>query len=86
MGTPMKGRWSSGWHIAWGALGRAVRWAGDLNVRALLSLFYVLIFGPFALVVRVGRDPLGIERGARKGWRPRHDQEPLTLDRATRQS
>jgi hypothetical protein len=51
---------------AWKRFGKKV---GDLQARALLTIFYFVILAPFALAVRAA-DPLGI-RHASTGWRPR---------------
>lgn len=63
-------------------LARAV---GDIQARVLLTLFYFVILGPFALVVRWASDPLAIKAGAPHGWRPREDGKGDPTERATRQ-
>jgi hypothetical protein len=42
---------------------------GDLQARLLLSLFYFVVLGPFALGLKAAADPLGIRSSA--AWRPR---------------
>ena len=53
----------------------------------VLALFYFLIFGPFALVIRLfRRDLLGLGGAERESfWEPRERTEP-SLERARRQS
>lgn len=58
---------------------------GDVQARILLSLFYFLILGPFALVLR-RRDPLAIQPGAPRGWRPREAGARPVAEQARRQS
>ena len=75
------------------AAGRAVwRWwtrvahrIGDFQARVLLSFFYYVILGPFALVLR-RRDPLGIAPGAARGWRQREAAARPIAEQARRQS
>jgi hypothetical protein len=70
---------------AWEAWKRFGRKVGDLQARALLTIFYFVILAPFGLGVRAA-DPLGLRRAGR-GWRSRPagpDGEPLA--RARRQS
>ena len=43
----------------WQGWKRFARKAADLQARFLLGIFYFLIFGPFALAIRLGWDPLG---------------------------
>jgi hypothetical protein len=66
----------------WKSVGKKV---GDLQARGLLILFYFLILGPFAILVRTMSDPLAIKANP-VGWRPRPNQgEGLPLERALRQ-
>ncbi|MBL7223042.1 MAG: hypothetical protein ISS72_04240 [Candidatus Brocadiae bacterium] len=53
----------------------------------VLAVFYFLIFGPFALVIRLfRRDMLGLGGAERQSfWVPREPDEP-SLERARRQS
>jgi hypothetical protein len=53
---------------AWRWWTRVAHRIGDFQARVLLTVFYYVILGPFALVLRRG-DPLGIESGAPRGWR-----------------
>jgi hypothetical protein len=70
---------------AWRWWTRVAHRIGDFQARVLLTVFYYVILGPFALVLR-RRDPLGLAPGPVRGWRPR---EPVTRpipEQARRQS
>jgi hypothetical protein len=70
---------------AWEAWKRFGKKVGDLQARALLTVFYFVILAPFGLGVRAA-DPLGLRRSG-GGWRVRPAApagDPLT--RAQRQS
>ena len=54
---------------------------GDFQARVLLTVFYYVILGPFALVLRRG-DPLGIGFAAARGWRRR--DAGASISRASR--
>jgi hypothetical protein len=41
---------------------------GNVQARALLTLFYFVVTPPFALVLRLGRDPLGLRPPRRDGY------------------
>ena len=58
---------------------------GDFQARVLLSFFYYVILGPFALVLRRG-DPLGIAPGVARGWRQRDTAIRPIAEQAHRQS
>jgi len=58
---------------------------GDIQARVLLTLFYFVVFSPFALVVRLGSDPLAIKSGTPRGWRPREDSQGIPMEQARRQ-
>jgi hypothetical protein len=58
---------------------------GTFQARVLLTFFYYVILGPFALVL--GRkDPLGIGPTASRGWRPREAGPRPLAEQARRQS
>ena len=57
---------------------------GQMLSRALLTLLYFVLLGPFALLYRIGADPLHLRRrraGNWSGWTGSND----TLARARRQ-
>lgn len=66
----------------WKRVGRKI---GDAQARILLTLFYVLIVGPFALLIRWRSDPLGIKADKSRGWIPRNNPEGTPMKRATEQ-
>ena len=67
---------------AWKRLGRRI---ADIQVRGLLTLFYFVIFAPFALAVRWGSDPLAIKADRSHGWQPMSVRESGSMDKARRQ-
>lgn len=57
---------------------------GDFQARLILTLFYVTILLPFALIMRLFADPLRVRKApADSGWLPRQEHE--TDLQATRQ-
>ena len=64
---------------------RVARRIGDVQARILLSVFYFVILGPFALVLR-RKDPLAIRPGAPRGWRRREGLGHPVAGQARRQS
>ncbi len=66
----------------WKLVGKRV---GDIQARALLTLFYFVIFAPFALAVRRWSDPLAIKPQAQLGWRPKVERERASMEEATKQ-
>ncbi|MFQ5930111.1 MAG: hypothetical protein ACE5MK_10445 [Acidobacteriota bacterium] len=77
----MSERWVSFWKW-WKQIGKTI---GDFQARALLSLFYYVVFAPFALAVRWVSDPLAIKDGTPGGWRFRGKGEESPSERAIRQ-
>ena len=74
----IRGLWET-----WKRLGRRI---ADIQVRALLTLFYFLIFAPFALAVRWGTDPLTIKAYRVRGWQSMNSRESGSMmDEARRQ-
>jgi hypothetical protein len=70
---------------AWRWWTRVAHRIGDVQARILLSVFYFVILGPFALVLR-RRDPLAIRPGASRGWRLRETATRSVAEQARRQS
>ena len=70
---------------AWHWWTRVAHRIGDFQARVLLSVFYYVILGPFALVLRRG-DPLGIGSAAAHGWRRRDAGARPIAEQARRQS
>ncbi len=71
----------------WEGIRAAFHAVGLATNFVLLALFYFLVFGPFALLVRLlRRDFLALRPSGRSSfWRPREPEEP-SLERARRQS
>jgi hypothetical protein len=76
-------RWT--WSAAWGAFKRFARKVGDFQARFLLSVFYVFVVGPHALLMKLFADPLGLRATQSRGWIERSRPEPKTLDEIRRQ-
>jgi hypothetical protein len=70
---------------AWRWWTRVAHRIGDFQARVLLSSFYYVILGPFALVLRRS-DPLGIVPGVARGWRGREAAARPVAEQARRQS
>ncbi len=66
----------------WKRVGKRI---GDVQARALLTLFYFVVLAPFALAVRWASDPLAIKSATPRGWRPRSDGDRSPVVRATSQ-
>lgn len=64
---PLKGLWEK-----WKAIAHKI---GDFQARLLLSVFYFLIFGPFAVGVKLFSDPLRLGPSCPGGWMPRPSPE-----------
>ena len=76
---------TSALRAAWRWWTRVAHRIGDFQARVLLSFFYYVILGPFALVLRRS-DPLGIAPGAARGWRRRDGVARPIAEQARRQS
>jgi len=70
---------------AWRWWTRVAHRIGDFQARVLLTVFYYVILGPFALVLRRS-DPLGIDSAAAHGWRRRDAAARRIAEQARRQS
>jgi hypothetical protein len=57
---------------------------GEFQARLLLTLFYFVIVSPFALWVRIMRDPLALRRSGGPRWLARPSR-PTTLEEVTKQ-
>ena len=71
---------------AWEWWKRVAKRIGDVQARILLTVFYFLVLGPFALALRWRSDPLATKRGAARGWRLRDEGHGSPLEQAQRQS
>ena len=50
-----------------------------------MTLFYFLILGPVALVIRWRSDPLAIKARTPRGWGDREEKEGAPMEQARRQ-
>jgi len=50
---------------AWKSIAHVI---GDFQARVLLSLFYFVVLGPFALGLKMFSDPLGLRRTSSVRW------------------
>jgi hypothetical protein len=66
----------------WKHIGKKV---GNAQARFLLILFYFIVLGPFVLIIRRGSDPLSIQPGSPRGWRPKAEPDGTPMARAMRQ-
>ena len=64
----------------WKVIGHKI---GNVQARALLTLFYFAVLGPFALVVKAFSDPLRLHRATAEKWvdRPEVDGDAIALAR-----
>lgn len=64
---------SSAWD-RWKVIAHAI---GNFQARVLLTLFYFVVAPPFALIVKLARDPLGLRPPRRPGfWTARPETAP----------
>jgi len=70
----------------WESWKRVARRIGDVQARILLTVFYFLVLGPFALLLRWRTDPLAIQPRTEGGWRARHEAHGTPLEQAQKQS
>ncbi len=64
---------------------RVARKIGDFQARVILTIFYFIVLGPFALAVRLGSDPLAIKASAPRGWQPKAYRKGAPMEQATKQ-
>ncbi len=81
---PRSGRWLGDAWIRWKRLAHVI---GNFQARVLLTVFYFVIVPPFALIVRLLKDPLTLRRPrtAKTFWIER-PPEGAPAERARRQS
>jgi hypothetical protein len=66
----------------WKRIGKRI---GDIQARIILVLFYFIVVGPFALIMRLGDDPLAIRGKSPRGWQPKSESNAMQMDRARSQ-
>jgi hypothetical protein len=64
---------------------RVARKIGDFQARIILTIFYFIILGPFALAVRLWSDPLAIKTSTTRGWHPKADGKGAPMEQAAKQ-
>ena len=69
----------------WSGWKRFAKKIGDFQARLILTIFYFIIIGPFALIVRWAADPLSLKKGAQHGWRVKTNGEDHPMERALNQ-
>jgi hypothetical protein len=69
----------------WERWKRVARKIGDFQARALMTLFYFVILGPVAMIVRWRSDPLAIKAGTPRGWINREARTGTPMEQARRQ-
>lgn len=67
----------------WQRWKRTAHRIGDAQARFILTVFYLLILAPFALVIRFWSDPLRLKRSP--GWIPRGGEARDAVERAREQ-
>jgi hypothetical protein len=58
---------------------------GDFQARVILTLLYTIILGPYALFIRLFKDPLRARPSPKASLWISTPSEPATLERARRQ-
>jgi hypothetical protein len=70
----------------WERWKHVARKLGDFQARVLMTLFYFVILGPLAMVLRWRSDPLAIKATAPRGWCDREARVGGPMAHARRQS
>ncbi len=70
----------------WEQWKRLARKIGDFQARVLMTIFYFLILGPVAMVLRWSSDPLAMKPSTPRGWRDSDAREGVAMEHARRQS
>lgn len=77
----MKAKLQTAWEW-WKAVAHKI---GDVQARIILTLFYFVIVGPFALVIRFWSDPMRLNSKSAAGWIRRDDAGTSPEKRAREQ-
>jgi len=70
----------------WERWKQVARKIGDFQARVLMTLFYFLILGPVAMVIRWQSDPLAIKVTTPRGWRDSEARGGKAMEHARRQA
>jgi hypothetical protein len=77
MAGSVRNLWQRWKHVA--------RKIGDFQARVLMTIFYFVILGPIALVLRLRTDPLAIKATTPRGWSAMQEKEGAPMEHARRQ-
>ena len=70
----------------WDGWKKIARKIGDFNARVILTIFYLILLMPFAILVKTFTDPLEIKKNAKTGWQLKEENSDVTpMERAVRQ-
>lgn len=71
----------------WEGWKKIARKIGDFNARVILTVFYLVLLMPFAILVKVFTDPLEIKKNTKKkGWQPKEEKPGVSpMESAARQ-
>jgi len=72
-------------HALWEGWKRIARKIGDAQARIILTLFYFVIVGPSALIIRFFSDPLKLHSKTPGGWTRKSDGDASPAKRAHEQ-
>ena len=64
---------------------RVARKIGDFQARIILTIFYFIVLGPFALAIRLWSDPLAIKASTHKCWHNKSEVKGTPMEQATKQ-
>ena len=70
----------------WERWKRIAKTIGDFQARLILTVFYFIIVGPFALIVRRAADPLSLKKRGEQAWGVKAEPKDPPLKRALKQS
>lgn len=70
----------------WEGWKRIARKIGDFQARVLMTIFYFVILGPLAMVLRWRSDPLAMKPRTARGWVDREAREGSAMEHARRQA
>jgi hypothetical protein len=69
----------------WERWKQVARKIGDFQARALMTVFYFVILGPVAMVIRWRSDPLAIKATTPRGWNNVEQREGVPMEHSRRQ-
>jgi hypothetical protein len=69
----------------WQRWKQIARKIGDFQARVLMTIFYYVILGPIALVLRLSSDPLAIKGTTPRGWKDTEKRHGEPMEQSRRQ-